>query len=72
MPFRTDKLSEHERIDYLFARALRGRDYALEIVNAIIGLPVPSAHAINEALRMAHRAVAAREELFRLNPEPAA
>ena len=22
-----DKLSEHERIDYLFARALRGRDY---------------------------------------------
>ena len=30
-----DKLSEHERIDYLFARALRGRDYSLEIVTAL-------------------------------------
>ena len=29
-----DKLSEHERIDYLFARALRGRDYSLQIVTA--------------------------------------
>ena len=29
-----DKLSEHERVDYLFARALRGRDYSLEIVTA--------------------------------------
>jgi hypothetical protein len=29
-----DKLSEHQRIDYLFARALRGRDYSLEIVTA--------------------------------------
>ena len=30
-----DKLSERERIDYLFARALRGRDYSLEIVTAL-------------------------------------
>jgi hypothetical protein len=30
-----DKLSEHERIDYLFARALRGRDYSFEIVTAL-------------------------------------
>jgi hypothetical protein len=30
-----DKLSEHQRIDYLFARALRGRDYSLEIVTAL-------------------------------------
>ena len=30
-----DQLSEHERIDYLFARALRGRDYSLEIVTAL-------------------------------------
>ena len=30
-----DKLSEHERVDYLFARALRGRDYSLEIVTAL-------------------------------------
>jgi hypothetical protein len=27
-----DELSEHERIEYLFARALRGRDYSLAIV----------------------------------------
>jgi hypothetical protein len=30
-----DKLSEHERIDYLFARALRGWGYSLEIVTAL-------------------------------------
>ena len=30
-----DKLSEHERVDYLFARAHRGRDYSLEIVTAL-------------------------------------
>ena len=30
-----DKLSEHERVDYLFARALRGRDYSLEIVTTL-------------------------------------
>ena len=30
-----DKLSEHERIDYLFARALRGSAYSLEIVTAL-------------------------------------
>ena len=30
-----DKLSEHERIDYLFARALRSRDYSFEIVTAL-------------------------------------
>jgi hypothetical protein len=30
-----DKLSEHERTDYLFARALRGRDYSLAIVTAL-------------------------------------
>ena len=30
-----DKLSENERIDYLFARALRGRDYTLAIVTAL-------------------------------------
>ena len=30
-----DKLSEHERVDYLFARALRGWGYALEIVTAL-------------------------------------
>lgn len=29
-----DRLSERERIDYLFARALRGRDYSLSIVHA--------------------------------------
>ena len=45
---------------------------AAEIVNAIVGLPVPSAHAINEALRMAHRASAAREELIALGPKDAA
>ena len=27
-----DRLSERDRIDYLFARALRGRDYSLSIV----------------------------------------
>ena len=30
-----DMLSEHDRVDYLFARALRGRDYSLEIVTAL-------------------------------------
>jgi hypothetical protein len=30
-----DKLSEPERIDYLFARALRSRDYSFEIVTAL-------------------------------------
>ena len=30
-----DKLNEHERIDYFFARALRGRDYSLEVVTAL-------------------------------------
>lgn len=29
-----DRLSERERTDYLFARALRGRDYSLSIVHA--------------------------------------
>ena len=47
---------------------------AAEIVNAIVGLPVPSMKAINEATRMAHRASAARAELLALTgqPEPAA
>jgi hypothetical protein len=45
---------------------------AAEIVNAITGLPVPSTHAINEALRMAHRASAARAELLALGPKDAA
>ena len=39
---------------------------AAEIVNAVTGLPVPSMKAINEALRMAHRASAARAELLAL------
>jgi hypothetical protein len=30
-----DRLSERERIDYLYARALRGRDYSLSIVKAL-------------------------------------
>ena len=30
-----DRLSERERIDYLFARALRGRDYSLDMVDAL-------------------------------------
>lgn len=30
-----DKLGEHERVDYLFARALRGRDCSVEIVMAL-------------------------------------
>ena len=30
-----DKLSEHELVDYLFARAHRGRDYSLAIVTAL-------------------------------------
>ena len=46
---------------------------ALEIVNAVTGLPVPSMKAINEALRMAHRAHAAKAELLALRgPEDAA
>jgi hypothetical protein len=45
---------------------------AAEIVNAITGLPVPSTHAINEALRMSHRASAARAELLALGPKDAA
>jgi len=30
-----DRLSERERVDYLFARALRGRDYRLDVVKAM-------------------------------------
>ena len=45
---------------------------AAEIVNAIIGLPVPSMKAIHEATRMAHRASAARAELLALGPKDAA
>jgi hypothetical protein len=42
------------------------------IVDAITGLPTPSAIAINEASRMAHRARLAREELLALDPRDAA
>lgn len=45
---------------------------ALAIVNEIVGLPVPSTVAINTALKMAHRASAARAELLALGPKDAA
>ena len=45
---------------------------AAEIVNAVTGLPVPSMKAINEALRIAHKANAAKAELLALSPDGAA
>ena len=46
---------------------------AVAIVDAIAGLPVPSAYAINEAGRLAHRARLAKAEILGLiGPEPTA
>lgn len=41
---------------------------AARIVDALFGLPVPSALAINEAMRLAYRAERAKAELVALGP----
>lgn len=45
---------------------------AARIVDALFGLPVPSALAINEAMRLAYRAERAKAELVALGPKDAA